>query len=275
MTPSIDPETTPHPAPSPGAAALRPPAQEIVGVQLALTDYERTMDWMDAVVAERGKAMVTAAAVHLVMVAREDAATRAAISDPRVLAVPDGQPLVWALKALGHPDASRVYGPNLMAAYMERSTRTGTRHYLYGGRNQGALVQLVNELRRRYPGLQIVGGYSPPFRPLTPDEEAFVVDDIHRSGADVVWVGTGQPKQEQWMYAFRDRLDAPILAGVGAAFDFHAGLVPQAPAWMQASGLEWVYRLAQEPRRLWRRYARYNPLFVAAFARQWAAQRRG
>jgi N-acetylglucosaminyldiphosphoundecaprenol N-acetyl-beta-D-mannosaminyltransferase len=275
MTSSIEPESTRRPVSPPGAAALRPPAENVVGVRLALTDYERTMDWMDAVVAERDKAMVTAAAVHLVMVAREDETTRMAIGDPRVLAVPDGQPLVWALKALGHPDASRVYGPSLMAAYLERSTRTGTRHYLYGGRNQGALVQLVNELRRRYPGLQIVGGYSPPFRPLTADEEAFVVDDIHRSGADVVWVGTGQPKQEQWMYAFRDRLDAPVLAGVGAAFDFHAGLVPQAPAWMQAGGLEWIYRLAHEPRRLWRRYARYNPLFVVAFARQWAAQRRG
>jgi len=274
MTSSLEPESTPSPAPSPGAAALRPPAETVVGVPLALTDYERTMDWMDAVVAEREKAMVTAAAVHLVMVAREDEATRTAIADPRVLAVPDGQPLVWALKALGHTDASRVYGPNLMAAYLERSTRTGTRHYLYGGRNQGALVQLVNELRRRYPGLQIVGGYSPPFRPLTPEEEDFVIDDIHRSGADVVWVGTGQPKQEQWMYAFRDRLEAPVLAGVGAAFDFHAGLVPQAPAWMQASGLEWVYRLAHEPRRLWRRYARYNPLFVAAFVRQWVAELR-
>jgi N-acetylglucosaminyldiphosphoundecaprenol N-acetyl-beta-D-mannosaminyltransferase len=275
MTSSVEPESQPSAAPPPGAAALRPPAETVVGVPLALTDYERTMDWMDAVVAERGQAMVTAAAVHLVMVAREDEPTRAAISDPRELAVPDGQPLVWALKALGHRDASRVYGPSLMAAYLERSTRTGARHYLYGGRNQGALVQLVNELRRRYPGLQIVGGYSPPFRPLTADEERFVIDDIARSGADVVWVGTGQPKQERWMYAFRDRLDAPILAGVGAAFDFHAGLVPQAPAWMQASGLEWVYRLAHEPRRLWRRYARYNPLFVAAFARQWAAQRRG
>jgi N-acetylglucosaminyldiphosphoundecaprenol N-acetyl-beta-D-mannosaminyltransferase len=256
------------------SVALRPAAPEIVGIPLALTNYERTMDWMDAVVAERGKAIVTAAAVHLVMVAHEDPAVRAAVVDPRVLAVPDGQPLVWALRALGHADASRVYGPELMAAYLARATRTGTRHYLYGGRNQGALVQLVNELRRRYPGLQIVGGYSPPFRALTADEEAFVVDDIATSGADVVWVGTGQPKQEQWMAAFRDRLAAPVLVGVGAAFDFHAGLVPQAPAWMQASGLEWVYRLAQEPRRLWRRYARYNPLFVAAFARQWLSHRR-
>jgi N-acetylglucosaminyldiphosphoundecaprenol N-acetyl-beta-D-mannosaminyltransferase len=276
MTSFLEPDPRARADREPGgdAAALRPASPEVVGIPLALTNYERTMNWMDAVVAERGKAIVTAAAVHLVMVAREVPAVREAVVQPHVLAVPDGQPLVWALKALGHRDASRVYGPDLMAAYLERGTRTGTRHYLYGGRNQGALVQLVNELRRRYPGLQIVGGYSPPFRPLTADEEAFVVDDIDRSGADVVWVGTGQPKQEQWMAAFRDRLDAPILAGVGAAFDFHAGLVPQAPAWMQSSGLEWVYRLFQEPRRLWRRYARYNPLFVVAFARQWLRQRR-
>jgi N-acetylglucosaminyldiphosphoundecaprenol N-acetyl-beta-D-mannosaminyltransferase len=276
MTSFLDPQPprpTPAPAP-PGASGLRPAAETVVGIPLALTNYEGTMNWMDAVVAERSQAMVTAAAVHLVMVAREDPTTRAAVVDPRVLAVPDGQPLVWALKALGHKNASRVYGPDLMAAYLERSTRTGVRHYLYGGRNQGALVQLVNELRRRYPGLQIVGGYSPPFRPLTDEEADWVVEDIDRSEADVVWVGTGQPKQEQWMAQFRDRLQAPILAGVGAAFDFHAGLVPQAPSWMQASGLEWVYRLAHEPRRLWKRYARYNPLFVAAFVRQLAARRR-
>ncbi len=260
--------------PRPDPEALRPPAQTVVGVPLALTDYERTMDWMDAVVAAREKAIVTAAAVHLIMVAREDPATRAAIADSRVLAVPDGQPLVWALKALGEADASRVYGPDLMARYLERSVATGVRHYLYGGRNQGALVQLVNELRRRFPGVQIVGGYSPPFRPLTTEEAVFVIDDVARCGADVVWVGTGQPKQEQWMAAFRDRLDAPVLAGVGAAFDFHAGLVPQAPRWMQACGLEWAYRLMQEPRRLWRRYLRYNPLFVGAFALQWAQRRR-
>jgi N-acetylglucosaminyldiphosphoundecaprenol N-acetyl-beta-D-mannosaminyltransferase len=145
--------------------------------------------------------------------------------------------------------------------------------YLYGGRNQGALVELALRLRRRFPGLQIVGGYSPPFRALTDEEEAWVAEDINRSGADVVWVGIGQPKQEIWMREMRDRLDTPVLVGVGAAFDFHAGLVPQAPAWMQATGLEWVFRLFQEPRRLWRRYVRYNPRFVAGFARQFVRAR--
>jgi N-acetylglucosaminyldiphosphoundecaprenol N-acetyl-beta-D-mannosaminyltransferase len=252
----------------------RPTAQSVVGIPLALTDYEDTMDWMDRVIARGDRAIVTAAAVHLVMVAREDAETREAICRDDVLVVPDGQPLAWALRALGHEEASRVYGPDLMAKYLERSAQTGTRMYLYGGRNQGALVELTLRLRRQFPGLRIVGGYSPPYRPLTAEEEDWVAADINRSRADVVWVGTGQPKQEKWMAHMRDRLDAPVLVGVGAAFDFHAGLVPQAPSWMQAGGLEWVYRLAQEPRRLWRRYARYNPLFVAAFARQYLLGRR-
>lgn len=247
------------------------PRASVLGIPLALTDYERTMEWMDAMIASGQRGYVTAAAVHLVMVAQEDAETRRAVLGA-TLAVPDGQPLVWALRALGH-DASRVYGPDLMARYCERAAVRGTRIYLYGGRHQGALVQLTLILRQRYPGIRIVGGYSPPYRALSEEEEARVVDEINRSQADVVWVGTGQPKQEKWMAAMRPRLAAPILVGVGAAFDFHAGLIPQAPSWMQSLGLEWTYRLAREPRRLWRRYARYNPRFLLGFARQYAGQR--
>jgi N-acetylglucosaminyldiphosphoundecaprenol N-acetyl-beta-D-mannosaminyltransferase len=247
------------------------PSAEVLGIPLALTDYERTMDWLDAIVASRQPAYVTAAAVHLVMVAQEDPETQDAVLNA-ALAVPDGQPLVWALRALGH-DCSRVYGPELMARYCARSAHTGTRMYLYGGRNQGALVQLALDLRRRFPGLRIVGGYAPPFKALSDDEEGWIVRQINRSGADVVWVGTGQPKQEKWMRRMRERLAPPLLIGVGAAFDFHAGLVPQAPLWMQNLGLEWSFRLAHEPRRLWRRYARYNPRFIAGFARQYAQAR--
>jgi len=251
-----------------------PPARaEILGVPLGLCDYTAAMDWIDAVVAARSKAYLTAAAVHLVMVAQEDPETRDAVLGA-TLAVPDGQPLVWALHALGHAEASRVYGPELMARYCERAASNGTKMYLYGGRNQGVLVQLSLNLRRRFPGIQIVGGYSPAFGSPTPEDDEWIVADIARSGADVVWVGTGQPKQEKWMMRLRSRIDAPMLVGVGAAFDFHAGLVPQAPPWMQRTGLEWTFRLAQEPRRLWRRYARYNPLFVAGFARQYARHRR-
>ncbi|MEA2246261.1 MAG: N-acetylglucosaminyldiphosphoundecaprenol N-acetyl-beta-D-mannosaminyltransferase [Solirubrobacteraceae bacterium] len=245
----------------------------VVGTDLAVTSYEGAMDWMDEVIRRRQRACVTAAAVHLVMVAREDAETARAVE--RSLAVPDGVPLVWALRALGHSAATRVYGPDLMANYCARSARTGTRMFLYGGRSDEALEQLTAALRERFPGLQIVGGWSPPFRPLTEAESADVARRIDESGADVVWVGTGQPKQEKWMAEMRDRLEAPILAGVGAAFDFHAGIVSQAPPWMQRNGLEWIYRLSREPRRLFRRYARYNPLFVAAFARQYAAHRAG
>jgi N-acetylglucosaminyldiphosphoundecaprenol N-acetyl-beta-D-mannosaminyltransferase len=132
---------------------------------------------------------------------------------------------------------------------------------------------LERSLCERFPGLLIEGRWWPPFRPLTAAEEDAVVRDIERSGAAVVWVGTGQPKQEVWMQRMRPRLSAPLLVGVGAAFDFHAGLVPQAPRWMQRAGLEWLYRLTREPRRLWRRYARYNPMFVAAFVRQYARER--
>jgi N-acetylglucosaminyldiphosphoundecaprenol N-acetyl-beta-D-mannosaminyltransferase len=263
----------PHDAPAPSAAAVKPPTAEILGVPLALTDYERTMDWMDAVVRTGDRATLSAAAVHLVMVAQEDAVTRAAV-EATSLVVPDGQPLVWALRSLGH-EATRVYGPDLMAKYCERSATTGTRMYLYGGRNQGALVELALKLRQRFPGLQIVGGYSPPFRPLDDDERRWVTGDVARSKADVVWVGTGQPKQEIWMAEMRAELSAPLLVGVGAAFDFHAGLVPQAPSWMQDVGLEWSFRLAQEPRRLWKRYLKYNPRFVADFGRQYARTRTG
>ena len=230
------------------------------------------MDWIDEMVLTRTKGYVTAAAVHLVMVAQEDPETRDAVLNA-TLAVPDGQPLVWALHALGHDEPSRVYGPELMARYCERSARTGTRMYLYGGRNQGALIKLTRNLRERYPGVKIVGGFSPPFREPTTADDEWIVDEINASGADIVWVGTGQPKQEKWMSRMRDSLDPAMLIGVGAAFDFHAGLVPQAPQWMQNLGLEWTYRLAHEPRRLWRRYARYNPRFVAGFASQYLSER--
>jgi N-acetylglucosaminyldiphosphoundecaprenol N-acetyl-beta-D-mannosaminyltransferase len=264
--------TVTSPQPSAATAPLAPDTVELLGIPFAVTDYERTMDWLDGMVASRTSGYVIAAAVHCVMVCQEDPEMRRAVLGSS-LTVPDGQPLVWAMNALGHDLPSRVYGPELMARYCHRSAGTGIRMYLYGGRNQGALVQLALNLRQRYPGLKIVGGYAPPYRPLTDAEEKWVADDVKRSGADVVWVGIGVPKQEKWMAQMRPKLAAPLLIGVGAAFDFHAGLVPQAPSLMQELGLEWAYRLAHEPRRLWRRYARYNPRFVAGFARQYLRER--
>jgi N-acetylglucosaminyldiphosphoundecaprenol N-acetyl-beta-D-mannosaminyltransferase len=265
--------TPPARTPSDPAVPAPPARAQILDIPLAISDYDEVIDWMEAVIAAGGRGYVTAAAVNLVMSAREDPQVRAAVLGA-TLAVPDGQPLVWALRALGHTRATRVYGPDLMARFCERAARAGTPMYLYGGRTPAALALLEARLRERFPGLQIAGSFSPPFRALSAEEERDVVAAIDASGAQVVWVGTGQPKQEQWMLEMRPRLAAPLLVGVGAAFDFHAGLVSQAPAWMQRSGLEWSYRLSREPRRLWRRYARYNPLFVAGFARQYLRERR-
>src|SRR5918997_4286592 len=263
------PPTLPRLAPAP----IVPDAVSVLGVPLALTDYQATIAWMDGMIAHREKGYICVAATHTIMVCDEDPELREAVLNSSIT-VPDGQPLVWAMNALGGDLHDRVYGPELMARYCEHAADTGARMYLYGGRNQGALVQLALNLRQRFPGVKIVGGYSPPFRELSGDEQEAIVEEINRSNADVVWVGVGAPKQEKWMAAMRDRLDAPVLVCVGAAFDFHAGLVPPAPGWMQNLGLEWVYRLSKEPRRLWRRYARYNPRFVAGFARQYSSTRR-
>ncbi len=265
------PDTPVQPKPNP---IPEPASDDVLGVRVALIDYERTLDWIDAMAAEDEHGYVCVCNVHTVMASHEDSELRDALVGSS-LNVPDGQPLVWALNALGHSLTDRVYGPELMARACARAAASGQRFYLYGGRNQGALVQLALNLRRRYPGIQIVGGYSPPHRPLTDEERAAVVAEINDAKPDVVWAGIGVPKQEKWMATLRPLLDAPVLIGVGAAFDFHAGLVPQAPPWMQRAGLEWAYRLAQEPRRLWRRYLRYNPRFVGAFARQLLARRGG
>jgi N-acetylglucosaminyldiphosphoundecaprenol N-acetyl-beta-D-mannosaminyltransferase len=244
-----------------------PDTADVLGVALGLIDYERALDWIDASVAAGDREYVCVCNVHTVMASAEDKELRGALLGSS-LNVPDGQPLVWALNLLGHSLEDRVYGPELMARACARSAESGQRLYLYGGRNQGALVQLALNLRQRYPGVKIVGGYSPPHRPLTYEERRSVTEEINGSHADVVWVGIGVPKQEKWMAKMRSELDAPVLIGVGAAFDFHAGLVPQAPNWIQENGLEWAYRFAHEPRRLWRRYVRYNPRFVHAFACQ-------
>ncbi|MGB2710152.1 MAG: WecB/TagA/CpsF family glycosyltransferase [Conexibacter sp.] len=246
----------------------------LLGSRIALVDYARTLDWIDAAVAQDARAYVCVAAVHTVMEAREDAELRAAVAGA-TFTVPDGQPVVWALRALGHEISTRVYGPELMARACARAAASGQRQYLYGGRGQDALQLLSERLLARSPGLPIAGTCPHRFEPPPSEVELdAIAERINAARPDVVWVGIGVPRQEKWMAAMRARLDAPVLVGVGAAFDFHAGLVPQAPPWMQRRGLEWAFRLRQEPRRLWGRYARHNPRYVAAFARQWAAQRR-
>ena len=249
---------------------LPPPEESLLGVGLALTDYERTLDWIDEMVAARERGYVCVAAVHTVMACADDPELAGAVRASS-FTVPDGQPLVWALNALGHRLPDRVYGPDLMWKACARAARTGTRMYLHGGRDQPeALAGLTRKLRLAHPGLRIVGGSTQHFGEYSEEELDRVAAEINAKRPDVVWVGLGVPRQEKWMQRMRPRLEAPVLVGVGAAFDFHAGLVPQAPDWMQRGGLEWLYRLGHEPRRLWRRYLRYNPRFVTRFARQYA-----
>ncbi len=177
------------------------------------------------------------------------------------LVTPDGMPVVWVCRMRGYKHVSRVYGPDLMLELSERFISDDCRHYYLGGA-EGVAEKLTAVLTERFPGLNVVGAYSPPYRQLTLEEEAAMLQRINDAKPDIVWVGLGAPKQERWMAHFRDRLEAPILIGVGAAFDFHAGTKPQAPKWMQKNGLEWLFRLSNEPGRLWKRYLVYNTLFV-------------
>ena len=247
--------------------------RDLLGVPIAATDYEQAMDTMEEMIARRDPGYVCAVPVHSLMVSRHDAGMRAALLGA-TMNVPDGRPLVWALNMLGERLGDRVYGPDLMDRFCARAARSGHRVWLYGGATPQALDDLVRALERRHPGLRVAGGWSPPHRPLTEAEERDVVRRIDSDAADVVWVGLGVPKQELWMARMRPRLRAPVLVGVGAAFDFLAGRKRQAPAWMQARGLEWLFRLSQEPVRLLPRYLRYNPAFVAAFVRQYVRERR-
>ena len=255
------------PLPAPARPAPPVASQDVLGVPLALTDYSSTLDWIEAAVAARQRAYICVAAVHTVMESQDDPELREAVLAAD-FTVPDGQPLVWAMNLLGHNLSSRVYGPDLMERALERAARTGQTFFLYGGR-ASALEMLREALPERYPGLRVVGARPGPFRDLSPEEADAIADELNAAAPDVIWVGLGVPLQEKFMAAMRERLDAPVLVGVGAAFDFHAGLKRQAPDSLQRLGLEWAFRLAQEPRRLWRRYLRYNPRFVFGFARQY------
>ncbi len=180
-------------------------------------------------------------------------------------------PLVWLSRLYGWRNTRRVYGPDLMLDLCERSLATGYRHFFYGGQ-EGVPDRLSDRLQRRFPGLIVAGTYSPPFRTPTEEEDEEIVRRINDAKPDIVWVGLSTPKQEHWMAQHVDRLAASVLIGVGAAFDFHAGVKRQAPRWMQQSGLEWLFRLGSEPRRLWRRYLVNNPMFVwLMFLQVWRA----
>lgn len=232
----------------------------VLGVGVSAIDMALALDTIDGWIATREQHHVCVTGVHGVMESQHDETLRR-IHNTAGMVTPDGMPLVWLSRLSGRSHVDRVYGPDLMLAVCERSVDRGYRHYFYGG-GEGVPELLAERLSQRFPGLQVAGTYSPPFRPLTAEEDEALVQRINTAGADIVWVGLSTPKQERWMYEHLGKLNAPVLVGVGAAFDFHAGLKKQAPRWMQRSGLEWSFRLLTEPRRLGRRYLVNNPAFV-------------
>lgn len=252
--------------------AGEPPRTNILGVGISALTMDLALRVIDGWIARRERRYVCVATVHSVMEAQRDPTLRA-ILNRSGLTTPDGMPLVWLSRRLGFPHVERVYGPDLLLALAEHGVERGYRHFFYGG-GPGVADRLAARLAERFPGICIAGTYTPPFRPLPPEADAAVVELINGLEPDIVWVGLGCPKQEHWMAEHRERLDAPVLIGVGAAFDFLSGAKRQAPRWMQRSGLEWLFRLAQEPRRLGKRYLVYNPWFVLLVTLQLAGIRR-
>lgn len=237
----------------------------IVGTRVDGTTYQDACDRISTWAKAKQSCYIVAANVHVVMTAYWNRAYSQVLSNA-ALVTPDGMPLVWGLRRLGITQQPRVYGPDLMLAWCERAAKEHLPIYLYGGTDK-ILQRLTQNLQQQFPALTIAGTHAPPFRPLTPSEEATHIEAIHQSGAALVFVGLGCPKQEEWMARQQGKLNA-VMMGVGAAFSFHSGQVSQAPRWMMAWGLEWLYRLCQEPRRLWRRYILNNTAFVILFGLQ-------
>ena len=237
------------------------PRIDIAGVSVSAANMDTALLSIDERVQQRKGGYVCVTGVHGIVESYRNQAIRQ-IHNTASLVVPDGMPLVWLCRAKGIRQVGRVYGPDLMLGLCQRSLDRGYRHFLYGGKPE-VLEQLAIRLRARFPALNIVGSYSPPFRPLTAREDEKISAAIKHSRPDIVWVGISTPKQELWMARHHELLRPAVLLGVGAAFDFHAGVKRQAPRWMMRTGLEWLFRMLQEPRRLGPRYLRNNPVFAA------------
>ncbi len=245
--------------------------QNVLGVGIDAVDYDAAVERIIAAARAKEGFAVSALAVHGVMTGALDSEHRHRLNNLD-LVVPDGQPVRWAVRWLYGVDLpDRVYGPELTLRVCRRAADEGMPIYLYGSQ-KGVLRQFASNLQRQYPGLKIAGSQPSRFRQVSAEEQAAIAEEIVSSGASIVLVGLGCPRQETWVFENRDLIPMPSMA-VGAAFDFHAGTVSQAPEWLQRRGLEWLYRFVQEPRRLWRRYMYLNPLFLLLVALQVARLR--
>ncbi len=251
-----------------------PPRINVLGVGISVLTLDSAVEAVLENLADGRQGYVTVTGVHGVSECQNDLELRQ-IHNESMLSTPDGMPLTWMGRIQGQSrqQMDRVYGPDLMLQVFERGQQEGLRHFFFGGK-EGVAKLLQEKLTERFPSAQIVGTYTPPFRPLTQKEECQLVEELNHLRPHCLWVGLSTPKQERFMAHLLKRYGTPthktpqlaaplVMLGVGAAFDFHAGLIPQAPHWIQRAGLEWLYRLQKEPRRLWRRYLKNNPLFIA------------
>jgi len=241
-------------------ASLRDERIDVLGIGVSSINLDDAVARIERWIGERSKNYVCITGAHGVMLSRRDRQLRD-IHNAAGMVTPDGMPLVWLSRLLGSCRTARVYGPDLMRRLTAVSAKRGYRQFYYGGA-EGVAETLAQSLADTHPGLQVAGRFCPPFRELTPEEDRAVVDTINTARPDILWVGLSTPKQEYWMASHLGRIHAPVMVGVGAAFDFLAGTKPQAPLIMQRNGLEWLFRMASEPGRLGRRYAYIVPAFA-------------
>lgn len=232
----------------------------ILQVKISAIDMDAACSLVKDAILKRQKKYICVCPVSTIMECKKNEKVLRSVNSAD-LVTPDGMPVVWIGRMYGYKNIRRVYGPELMEEVCAISAKSGYKNYLYGS-TQDVLVKLKLRLVKRYPGLVISGMFSPPFCQLSNDEDNKIVEEINRNNPDIIWVGLGSPKQDLWMYEHRDRLNAFVMIGVGAAFDFLAGIKPQAPRWIRDNGFEWLFRLITEPNRLWRRYLIDYPLFV-------------
>jgi len=232
----------------------------ILNVKISAIDMNDACALIEAAVSKKQKKYICVCPVSTIMECKRSNQVLTSVNSAD-LATPDGMPVVWLGRLMGHNNVRRVYGPDLMRNICDISAKKGYKHFFYGS-SENVLLKLKERLIRDYPGLRISGIFSPPFRELTREEDDKIIENINESCSDIVWVGLGSPKQDVWMFKHRDRINAPIMIGVGAAFDFIAGTKPQAPPWVRNCGFEWFFRLVTEPNRLWHRYLINNTLFI-------------
>lgn len=248
------------------------PQANVLGVGVSAIHLSQAVELILTGIQNEEHGYITVTGVHGVMEAQSDPACRR-IFNRAWMVTPDGMPMTWVGRLQGHRSMDRVYGPDLMLALFEATQDGSVRHFFYGG-EEGVAERLKEKLTRRFPGVEVCGTYTPPFRPLTEDEEQRLEDLVINAAPQIIWIGLSTPKQERFMAAHMGRLSTNFMIGVGAAFDMHSGRKRQAPRWMQRGGLEWLFRLCQEPRRLWYRYVVYNPWFIAKIFMQFLGLRR-